>query len=552
MQKNRLASLVVFYVLLSATFSFIPVLAQSPSSSDIIQSILDESKSQVEQKITQLEENGIIIPSSASAFYNDGLAEYDAALTSLGLENLEEARDHALEAMSLFEDATEALYVAEQDFQSEQQATLNEIFELGESISNSESDADELRDLASINNLDVSFTDYDNAIAEALRLLAEGNLDEARQQYEIAQNLLADIYDQIHDEAYSNVDQRAQDFVANTITQLNEIIANASEFGISQSIIDQLQDIIDDLQSAESTDDIIYVSDASSDLYDLTTENPEWIEDEETEIEVEVGVVSAEVEVDFDGQEFKFVVQDTDETDIATAIRDNPALVGAGFSLSISDIMAIWEFEVEEEETEIEVEVGVVSAEVEVDFDGQEFKFVVQDTDETDIATAIRDNPALVGAGFSLSISDIMAIWEFEVEEEEYEGEVETQSGTQSVTEEEEEEIKLYGTVTGISDGTITLETDVGPVTILTDGNTEFKGFDDLSEIDGLEVKVRAVETNDGLLATVIDLEEYEEEVETQSGTQSVTEEEEEEDGDASGSDGDSSGSDGDGDENSG
>ncbi|MCH7648316.1 MAG: hypothetical protein IIA83_06895, partial [Thaumarchaeota archaeon] len=297
MQKNRLASLVVFYVLLSATFSFIPVLAQSPSSSDIIQSILDESKSQVEQKITQLEENGIIIPSSVSAFYNDGLAEYDAALASLNSGNLDEARDHALEAMSLFEDATEALYVAEQDFQSEQQAILNEIFELGESISNSESDADELRDLASENNLNVNFTDYDNAIATALGFLAEGNLDGARQQYEIAQNLLADIYDQIHDEAYSNVDQRAQDFVANTITQLNEIIANASGLGISQSIIDQLQDIIDDLQNAVSTDDIIYVSDESSDLYDLTTENPEWTDEEAME-DADDAIEDAQEEID--------------------------------------------------------------------------------------------------------------------------------------------------------------------------------------------------------------------------------------------------------------
>ncbi|MCH7648187.1 MAG: hypothetical protein IIA83_06240 [Thaumarchaeota archaeon] len=105
-----------------------------------------------------------------------------------------------------------------------------------------------------------------------------------------------------------------------------------------------------------------------------------------------------------------------------------------------------------------------------------------------------------------------------EIELEEYEGEVETQSGTQSVTEEEEEEIKLDGTVTGISGGTITLETDDGLVTILTDGNTEFEGFDDLSEIDGLEVKVRAVETNDGLLATEIDLEGETEEDNSGSG----------------------------------
>ncbi len=157
MQKNRLVSLVVIYVLISATFSFIPALAQSSASSDLIQSILDESKSQFDQKRAQLVQDDIIIPPSADVFYDDGIAEYDAAVVSLGSENLDEARDHALEAMSLFEDATELLYESEQDFQSEQDALLNEIFELGETIANSESDADELLDLASENNLNVSF-----------------------------------------------------------------------------------------------------------------------------------------------------------------------------------------------------------------------------------------------------------------------------------------------------------------------------------------------------------------------------------------------------------
>jgi len=356
LQKNRLVSLVVIYVLISATFSFIPALAQSPGQSDIVQSILDESKSQFDQKRAQLVQDGITIPPTADALYDDGLIEYNAALTSLDSENPDEARDHALEAMSLFEDATELLYEAEQDFQSEQDALLNEIFELGETIANSESDADELQYLASENNLNVSFTDYDNAIATALGFLAEGDLDGARQQYEIAQNLLADIYDQIHDEASSNVDQRAQDFVANTITQLDQIIANANEFGISQSIIDQLQDIIDDLQNVESTDDIIDAFDESSDLNDLTTANPEWVE-----------------------------------------------------------------------------------------------------------------------------------------------------------------KIELEGTAT-VTDGTITLETDDGPVTILTNVNTEFDGFVDLSEIDGLEVEVEALSTDGGLLATEIEYEGEETEIEVVVG----------------------------------
>ena len=300
MQKNRLLSLVVIYVLISATFSFIPALAQSPGQPDIIQSILDESKSQFDQKRAQLVQDGITIPPSVDALYDDGLIEYNAALASLDSENLDEARDHAIEAMSLFEDATELLYESEQDFQSEQQAALNEIFELGETIANSESDADELRDLASENNLNVSFTDYDNAIATALEFLAVGNLDGARQQYEIAQNLLANIYDQIHDEASSNVDQRAQDYVENTIERINEIILSTDELGagLPQPIIVQLQNIIEDLQNLQSTEEIINSSHESGGLNDLFTQNPDLIEAEEELEDAEEAIIDAQEEID--------------------------------------------------------------------------------------------------------------------------------------------------------------------------------------------------------------------------------------------------------------
>ena len=545
MRKNRIASIVLLYVLISVTFSFIPILAQSSGSSDIIKSILDESKSQVEQKITKLQENGITIPSSASTFYNNGLTEYDAALASLNSGNLDEARDHALEAMSLFEDAIKALFEAEEDFQDEQEAVLNEIFELGETIANSESDADELRGLASINNLDVSFSDFDGAIAEALRLLAEGDLAGARQQYNIAQDLLAAIYDLIHAEANSNVDQRAQEFVANTITQLNAIIIDANELGVSPAIIDQLQDIIDDLQNAGSTDEIIGISDQSSALDELISENPEWIE-EDYKIEVEVKNGKAKIKIELGDEKYRFVLTDdpteeeiiaaivdktglepffitsiwdfkyeggsdvrlkaelvddgddfgkadfrlrgasgdtcnqtatppppiadrcklsveiedmdvlgfavgkvfnvfvnngmvgtitlqatcgddvfcgdlnldTDDVAVPTVLPDQSVQVKDGSTVVLSGIFAPHHGS-EEEETEIEVEVEGGSAEVKVEFGGQEFEFVVPETDETAIANAIAGNQDLLDAGFTLSASDIMGIWDFEVEEEE-------------------------------------------------------------------------------------------------------------------------------------
>jgi len=147
------------------------------------------------------------------------------------------------------------------------------------------------------------------------------------------------------------------------------------------------------------------------------------------------------------------------------------------------------EMELEEVEIEIEVEVEGGSAQVKVKFGGQKFEFEVAATDENVIASVIANNPDLLDAGFSLSASDIIEIWEFEVEIE-LKGTVQTGS------------ITVVGT-----DGSFTLIVDGDTFPILTDGNTEFKGFDDLSEIDGLEVKVKALSTDDGLLATKIKLE---------------------------------------------
>jgi len=77
--------------------------------------------------------------------------------------------------MSLFEDALEGLFEAEDDFQDQVDDDTNEINELVDTIFNSEIDADEIRDLALQNDLDISFSDYDDAIEGAKALLAGGD-----------------------------------------------------------------------------------------------------------------------------------------------------------------------------------------------------------------------------------------------------------------------------------------------------------------------------------------------------------------------------------------
>ena len=93
----------------------------------------------------------------------------------------------------------------------------------------------------------------------------------------------------------------------------------------------------------------------------------------------------------------------------------------------------------------------------------------------------------------------------------------------------EEEGVKLLGMIGIVNpDGSFTLETEDGTFTILTDDSTEFEnleGFGDLTE--GLQVEVEAVPTDEGLLATEIDLKQ--EEAETEEAEEPVVLEEGEE-----------------------
>ena len=96
MKTNIITFLVLLYVLLGTTYSFLPTFAQTTepaaveppateqqSISDIIISLLDQSNSQVEQQIQQLESQGIEIPPDVNTIFEEGVAEYQTTIESL-------------------------------------------------------------------------------------------------------------------------------------------------------------------------------------------------------------------------------------------------------------------------------------------------------------------------------------------------------------------------------------------------------------------------------------------------------------------------------------
>jgi len=262
MTKIKLSTIIMFYALASAIFSFAPTFGESHDNGGILKSVLHESSSQIEQKIAEFEASGLIVPSTVVAAYNEGLTEYEAALASLEQEDVDGAQEHAVQAMSLFEDGLERIFEAENLAKGNDY--LVESFELSESITNLETEADEIQSLVSDNSLDISFGEYDNAINQAKELVATGDLLDAAQQLDFADETLEEIHDQIDEETDSNQDERIKDFVENTIQQLDGIVANANALGLSPSVIESLENTLSILKSTDDPSSLFEVTSESS------------------------------------------------------------------------------------------------------------------------------------------------------------------------------------------------------------------------------------------------------------------------------------------------
>lgn len=221
-----------------------------------LRTLLNESNSEVQLQIKNLQEKGIAIPDEANSTYSEGLTEYDASLKALDTGDFPTAKIHAFKAMPLFRNATQIL-IQEEENHSPENILANTINEIADEIANTSSYAEKLRALATSNNVTVSFADFDRVINASNTALAAGNLTEAKQQLTKAQGLLDTIHNQIQAEADSKKGERAKEFVAKTIAAIDEAIAHAKKLGLPQSIIDQLQNNKENLQNATNIDDIL-------------------------------------------------------------------------------------------------------------------------------------------------------------------------------------------------------------------------------------------------------------------------------------------------------
>jgi len=466
--KNKtIAAFVLAYVLLGSVYSVTPTFADNHIT--IIESTLNDSKDRIDEKFAEFVEDGLAKPPTALSLYNEGLVKYQEALNFLGLPepDLVNANASGLEALSFFGDAYQILK-SEEELVVEPEGYVGDILAIAESITALKDESARLSALIDINDLSIiSLDELDDLIKLANTNFGAENYAEALSLIESAEAVLNEILKQIEYKAEEEQAERVSKYVEDLVGDLEDLISSASEAGLDPSVISQFEDLIELLNNYESPSDVINDFGASSQHKDSLGDL-----DEKTykgKIEAELRVVGT----DDEGGEAEFK-QRADRTELKVEIEGQTP--GVEFTVSLNGV-------------------SVVGSEFTTDDDG-DGKLKLKSKDCACLPFLIDDITDKIIDPGSIEVTDgtvvLVGTFTFEAEDD------------------DEDEIELKGILTFIDENSFELDTGDETFTISVDDKTEIDDDLSLSDLDGLEVEVDAIETDTGLLATEIEVEDYE------------------------------------------
>src|SRR3989338_5347813 len=322
--KTSLFGVVVLALSVSVSSAF----AQSAESESPIKTILDLTRENLLESLESTSE----IPPTAQTFYDMGQVEYEKAIAALEEGDTDVAREHALIAMALYEDSASIIgsleesrvldqlpggfgkavgSASEQGLEKGQglgvggippgimkQLVASNIFEMQEEITDVEIEVENLKDLISSNNLNIDPSEYDKTINLAKEVLANGDIPNAQAKLALANEIKSDLYDEINAAAAENQDERIDEFVQKSISNIEELLSKGENLELTKKAINELEDTLEALKSGNIDESLEKTSDKSK-FANEVKENKEAekeLKDENKEAEKELKDENKEAE----------------------------------------------------------------------------------------------------------------------------------------------------------------------------------------------------------------------------------------------------------------
>ena len=224
--------------------------AQAQTDPYILLKIAKHAQKQLENQINQDSSD------KTKQLFKDGEQQVKALEESLRNNEIDLAKQHFLSAMRIFKEVSQQLSINQSS--PAEMATLKATAEdPSADLLRMQNYVDNLKIIAKKYNTSVNFSDIDNLFVTAKKQIIDRQFDDALQTISKIKQITVDFNNKIREYASQQEQTRAKEYAQKYLEQLDRLIENAKNKGLSEDIIQKLETARENLSSATNPHEII-------------------------------------------------------------------------------------------------------------------------------------------------------------------------------------------------------------------------------------------------------------------------------------------------------
>ncbi len=247
---KKITSFVLLILVSSMILGGITNTAQAQTDPSILLKIAKHAQKQLENQINQDSSD------KTKQLFKDGAQQIKALEESLRNNEIDLAKQHFLSAMRIFKEVSQQLSI-NQSSQVEM-ATLKATAEdPSADLLRMQNYVDNLKTIAKKYNTLVDFSELDSLFVTAKKQIIDKQFDDALQTISKIKQITVNFNNEIREYASQQEQSRAKEYAQKYLEQLDRLIENAKNQGLSEDIIQKLETARENLSSATDPHEII-------------------------------------------------------------------------------------------------------------------------------------------------------------------------------------------------------------------------------------------------------------------------------------------------------
>jgi len=250
--RKKVTSIALLVLVASMIIGSIPNYVYADSQFDSLIRIATQARDQLRIHLSKVDTSQEI-----KEKFELGSAEIESLIKASKDENIPAAREHFLSAMKIFNEIIQQ--ISERTSTSETALSASQPAEaprISNEIDRSERYIDQLKGISDKNGFEIDFSHAYELIDIARNQLGEGNSEAANSTIEEIKRSISELNETLREKTRQYTTDRAKTLAEKYLEDLDILIAEAEEVGVSQETLAKLVEIKEHLNSASDSSDV--------------------------------------------------------------------------------------------------------------------------------------------------------------------------------------------------------------------------------------------------------------------------------------------------------